>query len=99
VLDVLREVDHMAFFPTQEQADAAAEKLRASGFNCDDLEPPSKKDGTEEERGWGLQFHRDDMLAGGRPDEFVAEIFAIIKPLEGSYDGWGATHVKVREDA
>jgi hypothetical protein len=39
------------------------------------------------------------MLAGGRPDEFVAEIFAIIKPLEGSYDGWGATHVKVREDA
>lgn len=99
VLDVLREVDHMAYFPTKENAESAAEQLRAHGFNCDDLEPPTKQEGTEEERGWALQFHRDDMLAGGRPDEFVAEIFGIIKPLEGSYDGWGATHVKVRSDA
>jgi hypothetical protein len=94
VLDVSREVDHMAYFPTQAQAVSAAEQLTAQGFRCDELEPPQKQDGTEEERGWALQFHRDDVIAGERPDEFVAEIFGIIKPLEGSYDGWGATHVK-----
>jgi hypothetical protein len=99
VLDATREVDHMAYFPTRAKADEAAAALRAHGFNCDELEPPQKKDGTQEERGWGLQFHRDDTLSEGRPDDFVAEIFAIIKPLDGSYDGWGATHVKARQDA
>jgi len=99
VLDVAREVDHMAYFPTKAQAEEAAEMLRAHGFATDELEPPEKKQGTEEERGWGLQFHRDDTIAGERPDEFVAEIFGIIKPLDGSYDGWGATHVKARVDA
>lgn len=94
VLDVAREVDHMAYFPTQAQAEAAAEQLRASGFRCDELEPPQQQEGAEEDRGWALQFHRDDAIAGERPDEFVAEIFGIIQPLDGSYDGWGATHVK-----
>ena len=42
VLDATREVDHMAFFPTKESAEEAAKTLRAHGFNCDELEPPSK---------------------------------------------------------
>jgi hypothetical protein len=102
VLDATREVDHMTYFPTKEKAEEAAVALRKNGFNTDEIAPPTKEGAAEgdlaEER-WGLQFHRDDMLAGGRPDEFVAEIFGIIQPLEGTYDGWGATHVKVRADA
>ena len=51
-------------------------------------------DDSDDEERWGLQFHRDDSLADGRPDEFVAEILDVILPLGGSYDGWGAMHVK-----
>ena len=29
-------------------------RLRAHGFNTDDLESPTKADGTQEERGWAL---------------------------------------------
>jgi hypothetical protein len=84
-----REVDHMAYFSSRDLAEQAGAALREHGFNTDDIEAPDDK-----QRGWGLQFHRDDTLSDGRPDEFVAEIFGIIEPLEGEYDGWGATHVK-----
>ncbi|MEZ4403101.1 MAG: DUF695 domain-containing protein [Kofleriaceae bacterium] len=40
---------------------------------------------------WSLEFHRDDALVDGRPDEFVTEILDLILPLGGTYDGWGAT--------
>jgi hypothetical protein len=41
-----------------------------------------------------LDFTRSDTLADGRPDEFCQEIFELIDPFEGEYDGWGAVHVK-----
>ncbi|HVV87403.1 MAG TPA: DUF695 domain-containing protein [Kofleriaceae bacterium] len=131
-LDVAREIDHMAFFPTKEAADQAAAALAASGFRVD---PPTSReqeaaadaaaadadadtadadedddenaegegadddggeDDPDEER-WALQFHRDDVLADGRPDEFVAEILDIILPLDGTYDGWGAEQRRPEE--
>lgn len=82
-LDLAREIDHMAYFPSRDAAEAAALDLRASAFRVDDV---IEGDGPE----IGLAFHRDDVLAGGRPDEFVAEIFEIIGRHEGRYDGWGA---------
>jgi hypothetical protein len=87
-LDVPREIDHMAYFPSRERADEAGTALAAVGFRIDDLDEPDTEDGA-----WGLQFHRDDALAEGRPDEFVGEILDIILDLEGDYDGWGASHV------
>jgi hypothetical protein len=83
-LDLEREVDHMAYFPTAAAAESAGLDLRAAGFRVD--EPDEAGDGEE----WGLAFHRDDVLAGGRPDDFVAEIFAILRRHAGRYDGWGA---------
>ncbi|HVV82524.1 MAG TPA: DUF695 domain-containing protein [Kofleriaceae bacterium] len=83
-LEIAREVDHMAYFPTQAAAARAAIDLQASGFRVDDTH--------EVDHEWGLAFHRDDILADGRPDEFVAEIFEIIQRHGGRYDGWGAEH-------
>jgi regulator of RNase E activity RraB len=85
-VDLPREVDHMAYFPSHDDADRAAIDLRASGFRVDDVH--ELDDGRE----WGLAFHRDDALAAGRPDEFVAEIFEILQRHDGRYDGWGAEH-------
>jgi len=88
VLTASREVDHLAFFPSRDQAEQAAAVLRDAGFTTDELGEP-RDDGA-----WGLQFHRDDTLADGRPDHFVAPIFEQIRPLDGTYDGWGATHIQ-----
>lgn len=88
VLTAAREVDHLAFFESQPQAEGAAAALRAAGFTTDAIEAP------KDERGWSMQFHRDDSLADGRPDDFVAEIFELLAPFDGDYDGWGATHIQ-----
>jgi len=86
-----REIDHAATFPTEEQAERASAALTVAGFRCDDVERPDDPD--DEDSGWRVEFHRDDSLAEGRPDEFVAEILDIILEEEGDYDGWGAPHV------
>jgi hypothetical protein len=84
-----RPIDHYAFFPSQDQADRAATALTAAGFLPDPVVAP-REDGD----GWALQFHRDDALANGRPDQFCAEILDIVLPEGGDYDGWGAPHVR-----
>lgn len=84
--DQPREVDHLAFFPSREAAERAGEALRTAGFRTDEIDEQA-------ERGFGLQFHRDDHLGEGRADEFVFEILDIVLEEEGSYDGWGAMHV------
>jgi hypothetical protein len=84
-----RPVDHYAFFPGSDQAERAATALRAAGFATEPVVAP-REDGDA----WGLTFHRDDALAGGRPDQFCAEILDIVLPEGGDYDGWGAPHVR-----
>ncbi|MFZ5444849.1 MAG: DUF695 domain-containing protein [Myxococcota bacterium] len=88
-LDVPRQVDHVAFFPSRLQATAAAEALRGADFQVDEPEAPEKSD-----EPWMLEFHRDDHCADGEPDEFVAEVLELIEPHEGDYDGWGAPVVR-----
>ena len=87
-IEVPREVDHMAYFPSREQALAAAAQLVVAGYRVDDLEPESDADADGDDV--ALQFHREDRLSDGRPDEFVGEILDIILPHDGRYDGWGA---------
>jgi len=87
-LEVSRDVDHLAYFPTREHATVAAEKLQNLGFRTDDV-----KRSEDEEHRWVLEFHRFDSLANGRPDEFCAEIQNIIRQYKGFYDGWGTVVV------
>lgn len=84
-LELPRMIDHMAIFPSRLQAEAAAKALAAADFTTDPIEPP-----TDGEEGWALQFHREDQCDGEHPDEFVSEIFDLIGPHEGEYDGWGS---------
>jgi hypothetical protein len=84
-LEVPRTIDHMAFFPSREQAEAAGKALVAADFTVDPVAPPKDAEG-----GWGLQFHREDPCDGEHPDEFVFEVLDLITPHEGEYDGWGS---------
>jgi hypothetical protein len=97
-LEAVREIDHFAFFPSELQARTAATGLRALGFRTDTPERATEEGGdgsyqSEDEERWSLQFHRNDHLADGRPNEFCHEILEVILPQEGEYDGWGAPHV------
>lgn len=79
-----REVDHFAYFSSEETANAAAESLKAAGFRVD---APGKPD--TEGYDWSLGFHRDDALAAGEADEMVDEVLELLEPHDGDYDGWG----------
>jgi regulator of RNase E activity RraB len=82
--EIIREVDHMALFPTRAALDAAAARLVSLGYRIDPVEGPA------EDGRWALDFHRDERLDVGRPDGFVTEILDVLLPLDGDYDGWGA---------
>lgn len=89
-LDIVREVDHLAYFAGFTEADRASSALVAAGFRVDvhTVAGGARETGD----GWAVAFRRDEVLSDGRPDEFVAEILDIIVPLGGTYDGWGAEH-------
>ena len=80
--DLSRVVDHVALFQDTGAALEAADGLRAVGFAVDQ---PRKQGGEVV-----LEFHREDALAGLRPDEFVREILDVLARHAGRYDGWGA---------
>lgn len=82
-----RLIDHLVFFETRGQAAEAVSRLSAAGFSTDDID--AREDGS-----FSVQFHREDPIADGQADAFVAEVLDIILPLEGQYDGWGCPVVK-----
>jgi hypothetical protein len=82
--EIVREVDHFAYFPSEASVATASAQLAALGYR---VEEPSKGDDDT----WGIQFHRDERLDGDRPNEFTQEILDVVVPLDGDYDGWGAT--------
>jgi hypothetical protein len=88
-LDRARPIDHFAFFPGQTAAERARMALEAKGFATEPVVAP-----LEDGDAWALTFHRNDALAGGRPDQFCAEILDIVLPEGGDYDGWGAPDVR-----
>jgi regulator of RNase E activity RraB len=83
--DVPREVDHLAIFDDEKKLREAATALERLGFR---LDAPECDDATGE---WRLQFHRDDRVDAERADAFTTEILDVVLPLDGIYDGWGAT--------
>lgn len=84
-LEVPREVDHVAFFPSRERADAAREALTKAGFRVDAPVEQAPK--------WCFEFHRTERCDGGAPDRFVFEVLDLLDPFDGEYDGWGS-HVQ-----
>lgn len=87
-LAAARPVDHRAYFPSIAKATDARRALAGAGFDVSEPEAP------DEAGRVALDFTRSDTLDDGRPDEFCQEIFELIDPFEGEYDGWGAVHVK-----
>lgn len=81
-----RELDHLAFFEEKLPAEEAARKLGEVGFA---VGAPTK-----DPDGWRLEFRRSDALTGDRPDDIALEIFEIVDPLGGVYDGWGCKVAK-----
>jgi hypothetical protein len=84
ILETPREIDHYAWFPTQEEANAAISVLSEKGYVS--MEPSLD----EEDQTWRLEFKRTDPLSDQRPDEFVFEILDCILPHHGKYGGWGS---------
>jgi hypothetical protein len=89
-----RPVDHLAFFETEGAARAAADELREKGFTIDDVAQDEGE--ADEPEPWGVAFSREDSLAGGRADEFTAEVLDVVLGREGVYDGWGAPNAATR---
>ncbi len=87
-LDVPREIDHFAIFPSRKHAEDACIALTKAGFRVG--EPTVR----EEQQTWTLEFHRVDSLDQGRPNVFCAEIRGLLGAFDGNYDGWGAIVVK-----
>ncbi len=84
-LEIPRVIDHMAFFPSREKAEAASKELVAADFQVEQPREPSG-----DQKLWGLEFHREDACDGESPDEFTFEILDILEQHEGEYDGWGS---------
>ena len=83
-LEEPRDVDHVATFGSNSEAQKAAKKLLAKHFHIDAI-----GDADEEGR-YVVAFHRSETLEQGKPDQFSAEILDIVLKLDGEYDGWGA---------
>ncbi|WP_426753767.1 DUF695 domain-containing protein [Myxococcus sp. Y35] len=82
--EVVREVDHLAYFPDLDKATRAAAQLAKQGFK---VSPPRAPEAPA--TGWALSFTREDSLAEGRADEVTVEILEVLRAHEGDYDGWG----------
>lgn len=84
----VRDLDHLAYFESRDQAEKAAEKLMRAGFAVD---PPAVEDdgSPDEELPWAVRFLRPDSLAEGRIDEVCMEVVDIVLAYQGYYDGWG----------
>lgn len=79
-----RELDHLAYFPSEESAQHAAAALRERHFSV--KVPVGPRDGAD---AWALGFSRVDTLAEGRADEVTEEVFSRVTAHGGHYDGWG----------
>ena len=83
-LSVPRTVDHLARFKSEDEAKGAGDALLKAGFTVD----AANKD--ENDGLWSIEFHRIEAIDGGAADHFTSEIFELISPFDGDYDGWGS---------
>jgi regulator of RNase E activity RraB len=82
--ELVRAVDHFAFFQDEKACRRFADRLREHGFTVE--EPEHGEHGA-----WALKFQRDDTLADGRIDEITTEILELMGDDDGDYDGWGCS--------
>ncbi|MCP3057353.1 DUF695 domain-containing protein [Myxococcus sp. K38C18041901] len=82
--EVAREVDHLAHFPSEEQALRAGAQLTKQGFKVSAPRAPEAPSAR-----WAVSFTREDSLAEGRADAVTVEILEVLQAHEGDYDGWG----------
>lgn len=90
-LDALREIDHCAYFPSEDARRGFAEAARARGFRISH-EWTAKRPG--EEFPCGIEFCRDSTVIPEAIEQVVSEVFELMRPFEGRYDGWGCMVVK-----
>ncbi len=83
-----RELEHLAYFETEEEAQAVAERLQRAGFDVEipllDAQLP-----VDAELPWALRFCHVDTLSGGRIDEVCMGIIDLVLEGGGIYEGWG----------
>ncbi|MBC8069267.1 MAG: DUF695 domain-containing protein, partial [Deltaproteobacteria bacterium] len=77
--EIVRPVDHFAFFQDEKAARRFADRLREHGFTVEDAEHG-------EHGAWALKFQREDQLADGRIDEITTEILELMGDDDGDYD-------------
>jgi len=85
---MVRELEHLAYFGSEDRAEEALKKLMTAGFEVDSpivAEQPSPGS----DLSWALWFSREDSLAEGRIDDVCIEVLDVILASEGYYDGWG----------
>jgi hypothetical protein len=78
-LEAERPVDHVVVLPTEQAADEAAAALRAAGFAV-----------TPESDGVTLSATRTHAVDILSVEAAMVDVFGVIVPLGGEYDGWGA---------
>lgn len=78
-----RQIDHVALFDTAEAANDAATRLKRAKFGVSRIAGPDK------DAHYVVEFARKDSLAPGKADRFTWDVFQIILPNGGTYDGWG----------
>lgn len=74
-----RPVDHVVVLPTEQAADEAATGLRVAGFTV-----------TPESDGVSLSATRTHAVDILSVEAAMVDVFRVIAPLGGEYDGWGA---------
>lgn len=77
-LEAERPVDHVVILPTEQAADEAAAELRAAGFDV-----TAESDGVTLS---ATRTHAVDILS---VEAAMVDVFRVIAPLGGEYDGWG----------
>lgn len=80
--EVPREVDHVAFFKSKDQAAQAARELEQAGFTITDTRRRLLR--------IVVEFKRVDAVDHATAATFTRQVVPIIESHGGSYDGWGA---------
>ena len=84
--EVPREVDHLAYFTSKRQAQAAVRDLEAARFKVSGTRRRLLRSAVE--------FSRTDVVDQESAAAFTREIVTIVTTHGGTYDGWGAMLVQ-----
>jgi hypothetical protein len=84
-----RAIEHNAFFPTREAAEAFAGAVEAEGFRLQKIDEP-----TGEVPRYGVRFYRTDRPWYHDIDAVTLSLIDASEAHGGAYDGWETSLVK-----